>query len=420
MNKNRAIDIFVIIFCLSGAIISLNLFRMDLFQTLSSQNTKPVGTVTVRNNNVQRRFSDRVLWGRLFVESDVYLGDLIRVGELSNATLHINDSDIELNENTIIRILGTLGKDDRVIINLDSGSLNAAPNDGIELNISGKRVTASPGAVINASAGDRGASIWVSKGSAVITMEDGQSELIDTGEVLVIDTVGEQRIESITALPELESLLTSGSRAGELEAELDPWQEGTGSEPQDLSAPAAIAALTRSPAESASPATPAPTTVSARTTTPAASPVRTTPPPARTPAASTPAPQPQVLSVPETFSPAHRHQLTIDELREALNVNFTWSSVPDANSYVFNLYHEDSGGQRRLIHTRQLENNSYTLEDLSLLDQGTFVWNVEAVRVNTRDGAVETQGRAAENSFVVEIPPPAVPETIKIEYLYEN
>ncbi|MDR2965702.1 MAG: hypothetical protein LBU88_07995 [Treponema sp.] len=399
MNKNRLMDIIVVVFCLSGAIISLNLFRMDLFQTLSSQNTKPVGSVTVRSNNVQRRFSDRVLWGRLFVESPVYLGDLIRVAELSSATLHINDSDIDIKENTIIRILGTLGKDDKVIINLDSGSLSTTPGEGIELNISGKRVTASPGAVINASARDTGTSIWVSKGSAVVTMENGHSELIDAGEVLVLDTASEQRIETITALPELELIFESITEA---EAITEP-------ELQELTEPAEIAALTPPP-----PPPPIPPT---RPPEPARTPVRAATPPARTPPA---APPPRVLPVPENTSPANRHQLTINELRESLNINFSWSNVPDANAYIFNLYREDANGRRQLIQTSQLEDNNYTLEDLALLDHGTFIWNVEAVRVNAEGGSIETRGRAAENSFVVEIPPPAVPEKINIEYLYEN
>ncbi len=90
-------DVFVIVFCVSGAAFSLNLFRLDLFQSIASQNKKPMGAVTVKYNNVQRRFSDRVLWSRLTVESPVYLGDLIRVAEYSSATLNINDGVVDIN-----------------------------------------------------------------------------------------------------------------------------------------------------------------------------------------------------------------------------------------------------------------------------------------------------------------------------------
>jgi len=31
-------DVFVIVFCVSGAAFSLNLFRLDLFQSIASQN----------------------------------------------------------------------------------------------------------------------------------------------------------------------------------------------------------------------------------------------------------------------------------------------------------------------------------------------------------------------------------------------
>ena len=95
----------MILLCLSGAAVSINLFRNDLFQTINSyDDKKPVGTLYIRDNNVQRRMGDRVLWGRLVKESPIYLDDLIRVAELSAATLDIDGNYINLNENTLIRV----------------------------------------------------------------------------------------------------------------------------------------------------------------------------------------------------------------------------------------------------------------------------------------------------------------------------
>ena len=100
----RLRDLFVIILCLSTAVFGLYLFRLDLFQTISSRNIKPVGTITIKENIVQRRPMDRLLWDRVVVESPVYLGDLIRVAEISSATLNIDNNHLDLNDNTLIRI----------------------------------------------------------------------------------------------------------------------------------------------------------------------------------------------------------------------------------------------------------------------------------------------------------------------------
>ena len=203
------VDFLVILFCVSGAAFSLNLFRLDLFQTTASINKKPVGAVIVKYNNVQRRLSDRVLWNRLAVESPVYSGDLIRVAELSAAALRINDDDIELNENTLIRIRTSAEGAGRVVIDLGSGSLSVsgganadspdavesggAAISGIALNIMGRLVAPEAGTILSASAGESGATVQVNEGSALVTDENGRSLVLFSGEKLTLATeAGEQ------------------------------------------------------------------------------------------------------------------------------------------------------------------------------------------------------------------------------------
>jgi len=103
-GKFRFADFLVILLCLSGAGYSLNLFRLDLFQTLNDQNKTPIGTVSIKRNTVQRRMSDRVIWDRLVKESPVYPNDMIRVGDNSDADLHIGGNNITINENTLLRL----------------------------------------------------------------------------------------------------------------------------------------------------------------------------------------------------------------------------------------------------------------------------------------------------------------------------
>jgi len=199
-KRNRLADIFVVVFCVSGAAFSLNLFRLDLFQSLASQNNKPMGIVTVKYNNVQRRFSDRVLWSRLTVDSPVYLGDLIRVAEYSAATLNINDGVIDINENSLIRIRTSSDGEARVVIDLSSGSLSITGSDtadnSVALSVKGRVIAPAAGATLSASSGESGMTLQVNKGSVIIKEEGGQSRSMEAGEALTLDTNGAE-----TAVP---------------------------------------------------------------------------------------------------------------------------------------------------------------------------------------------------------------------------
>jgi len=208
-RRKRLADVFVVLFCVSGAVFSLNLFRLDLYQSIASLNKKPAGTVTVKYNNVQRRFSDRMLWSRLAVESPVYFGDLIRVAEYSAVTLHINDDDIDINENSLIRIRAFVDDEGRIVIDLGSGSLSVSgrktgmSNGGVALKVMGSVITPKAGTILSASAGEDGMMVQVNEGSVLITKEDGQSSVLVTGEALSLDTKGiEQAVPSaVVTLP---------------------------------------------------------------------------------------------------------------------------------------------------------------------------------------------------------------------------
>jgi len=192
------VDAFVVVFCLSGAVFSLNLFRLDLFQSIATQNKKPMGAVTVKNNNVQRRFSDRVLWSRLTVKSPIYLGDLIRVAEYSSATLNINEGIVDINENSLIRIRASQDGDGGVVIDLGSGSLSITGSEsadgggaaGVALNVQGRIIAPTAGATMSASAGESGMTLKVNEGSIIIKEQDGQSRSMSAGEALILDTKG--------------------------------------------------------------------------------------------------------------------------------------------------------------------------------------------------------------------------------------
>jgi hypothetical protein len=89
-------------------------------------------------------------------------------------------------------------------------------------------------------------------------------------------------------------------------------------------------------------------------------------------------------------------------LRESRIITFAWDPVPGADAYIFTLYKEGEGS-RRTIQRWTSARNSRALYDLSLLENGSFIWQVEAV-VQAADGSVRRHGKAGENRFTVDIP----------------
>jgi hypothetical protein len=196
-GRFRLADFLIILLCLSGAAFCVNLFRMDLFSTLDSKNAKPVGTIVIKNNIVQRRMAGRVLWDRLAADSPAYMGDLIRTADLSDAVLRIGDDGIDLHENTLIRIWGSPDGDGLIRIDLDEGSLGLATGSaggGVILSVMGREVRAGPGTVLKASAGKDGVAVQVSRGSAEF-IDGGLAREIPSGSMIALDSTGAERME---------------------------------------------------------------------------------------------------------------------------------------------------------------------------------------------------------------------------------
>ncbi|MDR1596636.1 MAG: FecR family protein [Treponema sp.] len=128
------------------------------------------------------------------------------------------------------------------------------------------------------------------------------------------------------------------------------------------------------------------------------------PPPPRltpAPAAITPVPPPLL---PEALGrlPKNGYIIGPVQLRESRIITFAWDPVPGADAYIFTLYKEE-GRSRRLIQRRTSRRNIRPLYDLNLLENGSFIWQVEAVS-QAADGSVKQHGTAGENSFTVDIP----------------
>jgi hypothetical protein len=186
------------VFCTAGILLSLNLFRLDLFRTLTRQAEQPVGTITFKYKAAQRRFVDRVLWDRLRRESPVYDGDFIRTADLSEATITFAWGVIDLEENSLIQIHGN-GQGAR--IEIDSGSLSAAADFENELLIVSGDNEAAIGAGGAVRAGVEGGDFMlrVTEGSASFTGR-GESGTVSAGETLVLGGTGLRTVRKAAAL----------------------------------------------------------------------------------------------------------------------------------------------------------------------------------------------------------------------------
>jgi len=613
-------DALLILFCLCVAAAAIYLFMLDLNQTINSRSEEPVGTIIIKNNTVQRRAKDRILWDRLFVESPVYAGDVIRVADLSAATLNMDSSEIDISENTLIRVQRSLNTEETFQIELSQGNMDLRTgNEKITLNIMGQVISAGPSTVLVAEAAETGLSMKVSSGKVEIFEEGREAPReILAGSMIAMDAGGTERIIPAVIIREPRSdarYLKTGSapvpvgfswnrinmensaalrleiaedrnfssivnaignlgdrantslnsgvwhwrlslentvlangqititEAGSLTLispannsviryQTDPqplrfqWSEiseasyytleasdnpgfsnpkiriqtaatsfvytenlgsgnwywrvrpafpsvyaanataGTPFSPaasfrmeqgealtelpwpvveasvMEIPPPPVVAAPVVTPPRPAPAPAPRPAPRPApapapqpRVTTappvvappvvappppepiviappviepPVPEPPVVTPPVTTPPVVTPPAARPALLPAPASQTPAPEHRIGIEDLRTNRSIDFTWSPVPEATSYILTILQVTPGG-RRLIIRNEIENrNSWTLENLSILDRGTFVWQVEAITKN-RSGSIVRRGDVAQSSFVLDIPVPTAP-----------
>ncbi|MBQ0166446.1 MAG: FecR domain-containing protein [Treponema sp.] len=94
------------------------------------------------------------------------------------------------------------------------------------------------------------------------------------------------------------------------------------------------------------------------------------------------------------------------------NISFAWEPVPDATEYVFTL--SDASGKTLKKETLEAGSAEYVLEDLSVLENGTFTWSVQAVRrlkgTKLTDKEKVLSGTAVSATFSIELPALSIPQ----------
>lgn len=106
-----------------------------------------------------------------------------------------------------------------------------------------------------------------------------------------------------------------------------------------------------------------------------------------------------LLSAPKVLEPLPDAIFGPAEIRKNPAINISWARTPNATGYYFTLYKD---GQI-ISQTDIMTKTSFVIDDISLLDNGMYTWEVEAV-AQASDGFFEQRGRKLSSSFTINIP----------------
>ncbi|MDR2618739.1 MAG: hypothetical protein LBC62_07705, partial [Treponema sp.] len=107
------------------------------------------------------------------------------------------------------------------------------------------------------------------------------------------------------------------------------------------------------------------------------------------------------LPQPRRFEPENDAVITLAQLTRDRSISFNWEAVEGANAYIFSLF-GDGDPPKPLITGPADPGTSFILEDLTLLDQDSYLWQVEAVYRN-QNGVIEQRGIIEQHPFVIDV-----------------
>ena len=107
------------------------------------------------------------------------------------------------------------------------------------------------------------------------------------------------------------------------------------------------------------------------------------------------------LPSPGAIQPANESVIDLEQLTRDRNITFRWNPVDSANAYIFSLYRDETTPSLLLSSAPQGD-LSYILSNLSILADGKYFWQVEAV-VTNRSGVIEQRGAIVQHPFIIAI-----------------
>lgn len=129
-----------------------------------------------------------------------------------------------------------------------------------------------------------------------------------------------------------------------------------------------------------------------------------------------------VLAIPQLtpstlIEPADQTVYGPNELRASRAIRFTWTAVPGATHYTLKIFNSST---KALMYAHdKIDAVSYILEDLAVLDRGSFTWEITAQNYWS-DGLIEQDGKEARSRFKIDLPDMKAPNKPKDKTYYGN
>lgn len=181
MNLDKR-DSFVLLSLTSIALFFSVLFYLDLNRKIDIGDREVVGTIFFKNNIVQRKFEDEVIWEKLENNSPLINKDTIRSEAFSDAIIRLKDgTEINIDENSMFN-LDLTGEDPN--LEFSEGSLQVKKNDSnanqIKITSSGNEINVDSGNVKIERAKDQELSLFVEKGKTTVK-QNGKALDVEQG-----------------------------------------------------------------------------------------------------------------------------------------------------------------------------------------------------------------------------------------------
>lgn len=122
-----------------------------------------------------------------------------------------------------------------------------------------------------------------------------------------------------------------------------------------------------------------------------------------------------VFPPPVTLEPVAGSVFGPDDIRSMKSLRFSWKPVPEATEYVFTL--RKAGAAQPLLRIQSLNDTTFFLDDLRMLEKGDLSWTVEARGSDKLFGEISSV-RSAETRFTVDLPAIAAPAVDEGDVFY--
>ena len=112
-----------------------------------------------------------------------------------------------------------------------------------------------------------------------------------------------------------------------------------------------------------------------------------------------------LLIAPPPIRPEEQSVIDLGQLTRDRSIVFSWDKVAGANAYIFSLFRTgaaEADPPALLVTSAPEAVFSYVLNDLTILNNGNYLWQVEAIYLNNM-GIIEQRGRIEPHRFSIDI-----------------